>query len=99
MLPARSFREALRRRIDLPSTLRTQCRTRTVRKFHASPVRRTDGVYRDLTEMRVRTPWIDALRKQMEHGEDPTRTSDAPATPSNRNLKPKKMSDSFHRVT
>lgn len=48
--------------------------------------------------MRVRTPWIEALRKQREEGSDPTRTSSKPATPPDRDLTPKKMSDSFHRV-
>ena len=48
--------------------------------------------------MRVRTPWIEALRKQREEGSDPTEISSTPATPPNRDLTPKKMSDSFHRV-
>jgi len=48
--------------------------------------------------MRVRTPWVEALRKQREEGIDPTKKSSTPATPSDRDLKPKKMSDSFHRV-
>ena len=48
--------------------------------------------------MRVRTPWIEALRKKSEEGIDPTKKSDTPETPSDRDLKPKKMSDSFHRV-
>jgi len=48
--------------------------------------------------MRVRTPWVEALRKQREEGINPTEKSSRPAKPSNRDLKPKKMSDSFHRV-
>ena len=48
--------------------------------------------------MRVRTPWIEALRKKREEGIDPTKKSDTPTTPPDRDLKPKKMSDSFHRV-
>ncbi|KAL9098741.1 MAG: hypothetical protein Q9163_005656 [Psora crenata] len=48
--------------------------------------------------MRVRTPWIEALRKQKEDDNDPTKESGKPATPSNRDLKPKKISESFHRV-
>lgn len=48
--------------------------------------------------MRVKTPWIEALRKQREEGVDPTKKSGTPATPSTRDLTPKKMSDSFHRV-
>ena len=48
--------------------------------------------------MRVRTPWIEALRKQREEGSDPTKISSTPVIPLNRDLTPKKMSDSFHRV-
>ena len=48
--------------------------------------------------MRVRTPWIEALRKKREEGIDPTKKSDTPETPPNRDLRPKKMSDSYHRV-
>ena len=48
--------------------------------------------------MRVRTPWIEALRKKKEEGIDPTKKSDTPETSPDRDLKPKKMSDSFHRV-
>ena len=48
--------------------------------------------------MRVRTPWIEALRKKMEQGVDPTKKSNTPETPPDRDLKPKRMSDSFHRV-
>lgn len=76
----------------------TPLRSPPLRHFHATPAYTTDGVYRDLTNMRVRTPWVEALRKQREEGYDPTKTSNTPVTPSNRNLTPKKMSDSFHRV-
>ena len=48
--------------------------------------------------MRVRTPWIEALRKKREEGIDPTKKSNTPETPPDRDLKPKRMSDSFHRV-
>ncbi|KAF6238149.1 hypothetical protein HO173_003783 [Letharia columbiana] len=48
--------------------------------------------------MRVRTPWIEALEKQRKKGFDPTKPSSTPATPPDRDLTPKKMSDSFHRV-
>ena len=48
--------------------------------------------------MRVRTPWVEALRRKREEGIDPTEKSNTPATPPDRDLKPKKMSDSFHRV-
>ena len=76
----------------------TALRRPALRRFHATPVCRTDGVYKDLTNMRVRTPWVEALRKHKEEGYDPTKTSTTPATPPDRDLTPKKMSDSFHRV-
>ncbi|KAL8629360.1 hypothetical protein Q9189_004933 [Teloschistes chrysophthalmus] len=70
----------------------------SARRLHVSPIKQTDGVFKELTEMRVRTPWIEALRKKQEEGIDPTKKSSTPATPSDRDLAPKKMSDSFHRV-
>ena len=48
--------------------------------------------------MRVETPWIEALRKHREEGYDPTKISSTAATPPDRELTSKKMSDSFHRV-
>lgn len=66
--------------------------------LHTTPVYNTDGVYRDLTDMRVRTPWIEALRRKREDDFDPAKQSGTSITPSNRDLKPKKMSDSSHRV-
>ena len=76
----------------------TPLRSPALRRFHATPACSTDGVFGELTSMRVRTPWIEALRKQREEGSDPTKTSSVPATPPHRDLTPKKMSDSFHRV-
>ena len=70
----------------------------TLRQLHVSSACHTDGVYRDLTNMRVRTPWVEALKTQRADGIDPTKKSVTPATPANRDLRPKKMSDSFHRV-
>lgn len=67
-------------------------------QLHTTSVCSTDGVYKALTEMRVKTPWIEALRKQREHGIDPTTKSDTPATPLDLDLRPKRMSDSYHRV-
>ncbi|OQO02843.1 hypothetical protein B0A48_11126 [Cryoendolithus antarcticus] len=56
------------------------------------------GVFRALTENRVRTPWIEALRKKQQEGEDPTKASGRAETPKDRDLSPKKMSDSYHSV-
>ena len=68
------------------------------RCFHGAMPTRTDGVFKDLTEMRVRTPWIEALRQRKEEGIDPTKRSDVPATPADMDLSPRRMSDSYHRV-
>lgn len=48
--------------------------------------------------MRVRTPWVEALRKQRGEGSDQAQASSTPATLPDPDLTPKKMSDSFHRV-
>ena len=68
------------------------------RQLHATSTRNTDGVYKDLTNMRVRTPWVEAWRKKQEEEKDPSKETTMPATPAERDLKPKRMSDSFHRV-
>ena len=87
------FLQALRKS-RAPAVL-VPLRSRALRRFHATPICSTDGVYRELTNMRVATPWVEALRKQREEGPNPTKTLN---TPTDRDLKPKKMSDSFHRV-
>lgn len=69
-----------------------------IRNLQTTAIRNTDGVYTALTEMRVRTPWIEALRKQQKDGIDPRGKSDKPATPPDRDLTPKRMTDSYHRV-
>ncbi|KAK4575293.1 hypothetical protein LTR86_001146 [Recurvomyces mirabilis] len=68
------------------------------RWLHTTPCRRTDGVFRELTDQRVQIPWIDAFRKKEKYGQDATRPSGKPETPSDRDLSPKKMSDSYHSV-
>lgn len=65
------------------------------RQFHRSPIRSTDGVYKALTEMRVRTPWVEALRNSQKEAGKPT---EPPASYSPPDMTPKKMSDSYHRV-
>ncbi|KAL9612116.1 MAG: hypothetical protein Q9167_003268 [Letrouitia subvulpina] len=69
-----------------------------LRQFHATPIKGTDGVFKGLTEMRVRTPWIDALRKKQEESRDSSQHLGASGSSSNQDLTPKKMSDSYHRV-
>ncbi|OAL30299.1 hypothetical protein AYO20_08777 [Fonsecaea nubica] len=62
------------------------------RPFHSTVAARTDGVYKALTEMRVRTPWIEALRERKE-AENNNQT---PVVESAKvDLTPKKMSDSY----
>ncbi|KAF4313156.1 hypothetical protein GTA08_BOTSDO01087 [Botryosphaeria dothidea] len=68
------------------------------RKFSLTSHKATDGVFRALTESRVQTPWVEALRKKQREGEDPTQPSGKPQVPTDRKLEPKKMSDSYHRV-
>ncbi|KAF1347805.1 HotDog domain-containing protein [Delphinella strobiligena] len=58
----------------------------------------TDGVFRALTENRVQTPWIQALRKKQHDGHDPTKASGKAETPADRDLRPREMSDSYHSV-
>ncbi|MCJ1392228.1 hypothetical protein MMC18_005095 [Xylographa bjoerkii] len=47
--------------------------------------------------MRVKTPYIEALRKQQEDSHS-TKESSEPSTSSDRDLSPKRMSDSYHKV-
>ena len=64
----------------------------SVRLFHSTPCCSTDGVYQELTSLRVKTPWIEALRTREKEGQ-----KTPPPTPE-RDLKPKRMSDSYHRL-
>ena len=68
------------------------------RDLHCSSSRRTDGVFRELTSMRVRTPWVEALRQQQSEGKQPTEPSGKSQVPKDRKLTPKRMRDSYHSV-
>jgi hypothetical protein len=68
------------------------------RVFHSSQAQRTDGVFKELTSMRVRTPWVEAFRQQQAEGSQSTDTSGKSAVPTNRGLKAKHMDDSYHSV-
>ncbi|KAK3067807.1 hypothetical protein LTR53_015100 [Teratosphaeriaceae sp. CCFEE 6253] len=86
---APAFRRLLRsRRVEQP--LRRQLST--------TPRRGTDGVFRELTDQRVQTPWIEALRQRQQEGQEAARERSEPKTPKERDLAPKKMSDSHHSV-
>lgn len=65
------------------------------RTLSNSSINRTDGVYKALTEMRVRTPWITALKRSQETG---NKSAAAPEDPPQPDLTPKKMSDSYTRL-
>ncbi|KAG9186398.1 acyl-coenzyme A thioesterase 9 [Alternaria panax] len=73
-------------------------RASACRNFHSSPSRRTDGVFRELTSMRVRTPWVEALRQQQAEGKQPTEPSGKPEVPKDCKLTPKRMNESYHSV-
>ncbi|OIW23397.1 acyl-thioesterase [Coniochaeta ligniaria NRRL 30616] len=65
-----------------------------MRWFRAGPSRPTDGVFRGLTDSRLSIPWIQAFRLQQE-GQSLGLEEEHHRV---RDLSPKKMSDSYHRV-
>lgn len=65
------------------------------RAFSASAATRTDGVYTELTAMRTRIPFIEALKNQQEDAES---FKPKPIDHAQRDLSPKTMSDSYHQV-
>jgi acyl-coenzyme A thioesterase 9 len=73
----------------------------SIRSFNSTGLKRTDGVFKELTAMRVVTPWIDALDRkrasEKEQGNDAAATS-SPSAPVERNLTPKHMADSYSSV-
>lgn len=106
--PSQQHAMSLSARLALQRTihgLRGQCAqpnailsSATRRSFSCSSVRRTDGVFRELTSMRVRTPWVEAFRRQQQEGQHPGKPSEKSTVPKNRDLTPKRMSDSYHSV-
>lgn len=91
----RSFRKLLQ---SYPCMIWTRTPVRGQKLFHTTAICQTDGVYQELTAMRVKTPFIEALRRQKEEGNDPQKRPSTPAAAPNRELTPKKMSDSYYRV-
>jgi acyl-coenzyme A thioesterase 9 len=64
------------------------------RCIHSTALNRTDGVFRGLTDERLPTPWIEAFRNQQHvKGNDVSK-----AQPQERDLSPRKMRDSYHRI-
>jgi len=79
----------------------SRCRTLKCRSFSHSTLRYTDGVFRALTESRVQIPWIDAFldREQSEKIGETTESTGRPiAAVAERDVKPRPMSESFHKV-
>ncbi|KAI2633266.1 Thioesterase/thiol ester dehydrase-isomerase [Hypomontagnella submonticulosa] len=75
-------------------TTLSQCHFYPKRCLHGTAARHTDGVFRGLTDDRLPMPWIEAWRLQQE-GKD---IASDEARSQERDLSPKKMSDSYHRV-
>lgn len=70
----------------------------TNRAFRTTSSSRTDGVFRELTAQRLQTPWVEALRKQQEESKSGTEKPATPQVPKQRDLTPKRMDDSYHKV-
>lgn len=64
------------------------------RALATTALRRTDGVFRGLADDRLPMPWIEAFRMQ-KAGKG---TVSSEAQPQQRDLSPRKMSGSYHRV-
>lgn len=48
--------------------------------------------------MRVRTPWVEALRRQQAGDKQPSESPAKSELPKDRKLTPKRMDDSYHAV-
>jgi acyl-coenzyme A thioesterase 9 len=69
------------------------------RNLHGTAVRQTDGVFSGLTDHRDRIPWIEAFKEQQREQEGKGASSgDRAHRKIERDMTPKKMSDSYHRV-
>ncbi|KAJ4357874.1 uncharacterized protein N0V89_002451 [Didymosphaeria variabile] len=69
-----------------------------IRAFSNTSSGRTDGVFRELTAQRLQTPWIEALREQQAKGKSSAEASATAQSPKERELEPKRMNDSHHKV-
>ncbi len=76
-----------------PQTARQATRP-AARAFSATRARPTDGVFRGLSDTRLPIPWIEAFRLQQEG----QKLEFAEAHHQERDLTPKPMRDSYHRV-
>lgn len=66
----------------------------TIRAFSSSCTRSTDGVYKELTAMRVRKPWIVAFRESQQSGGETSTPKQYPKPDTT----PKTMKDSYVRI-
>ena len=82
------------RQLNLPWLFNGSSILRGQRCVHTTPTLRTDGVFRGLADTRLPMPWIQALRAQ----KDGKSTGHSETSQKERDLTPKKMSDSYHRI-
>lgn len=68
------------------------------RSFSVSSCRKTDGVFRDLTAARVIIPWIEALQRKRAGEAEGVKDTGPSTALTERDLSPKRMSDSYHSV-
>lgn len=68
------------------------------RAFSASAQTRTDGVFRALTTQRNEKPWVEAFREQQAKDSNAKGASGQSSALKDRDLSPKRMSDSYHSV-
>ena len=54
--------------------------------------------YQELTAMRVRIPFVEALRRQQDMSSGSRAASEGAEAQPKRDISPKRMSDSYHRV-
>lgn len=83
-----------------PTTIRAvPTATSQSRWFRTTPPLTTDGVFRGLTDDRLPTPWIEAFKLQQSGKGTPVPEGEAQQSGSQeRDLSPRRMSDSYHRV-
>ncbi|KAH7040978.1 HotDog domain-containing protein [Microdochium trichocladiopsis] len=85
-------------RLRAPSAQHSTWLTQSLHRRHlrTSAPCRTDGVFRGLIDDRLPTPWIEAFKAQQQ-GKAPNSSQDNEVS-RERDLSPKRMKDSYHRV-
>jgi hypothetical protein len=83
----------------LATNARSIPQRRRARCFSTTRPSCTDGVYHELTAMRTRTPFIEALRQQQQESKlAPAASTNKTERHRDRDVSPKRMADSFHKV-